>query len=506
MDKLAGLVAAVILTAVATAAGMALTGGIAFVSTRGVSMEPRISHGDLVVVAPVASYEVGDVAAYRSEQLDTVVLHRIVDTEADGFTFKGDHNSWLDPERPTGDELIGKKVLHIPSGGVWLDRLTSPAALGLVTFGLLATGGAAVRAPRRRRGKTMSQHAARSHKPRRSMVGLPPWASTTAVVAAVTGLVGVGLGVLAWTTPSSAPSPMGAEARPRPTMAFSYSAEVPESPAYDDATVTPPEPIFRKIVDEVEVAYTYRGRPGTVSVAAELSTPSGWHSRVPLSAERRFSGNSYSGTVTLDLAALERHAHAAAEATGIAANQVDVTVVPTVTTSGGKTFAPELAFSLSPLQLTMVGEADSLTVGTADAGRPAAGATAGLTIAGRTVSVPTARMISLLLVAGALLAAGFVAAFARLSAPATESAAIHRRYGQMLVRVQPMPAPAGRPIIDVADFATLATIAERYELLVLHWSRSDVETFVVQDQGTTFRYRTGVGVVRESAERVPAVL
>jgi hypothetical protein len=26
---------------------------------------------------------------------------------------------------------------------------------------------------------------------------------------------------------------------------------------------------------------------------------------------------------------------------------------------------------------------------------------------------------------------------------------------------------------------------------VLHWSRSSVETFVVQDEGTTFRYRSG---------------
>jgi len=44
------------------------------------------------------------------------------------------------------------------------------------------------------------------------------------------------------------------------------------------------------------------------------------------------------------------------------------------------------------------------------------------------------------------------------------------------------------------DFATLAKLAERYQLLVLHWSRSDVETFVVQDQATTYRYRTGAGM------------
>ena len=53
--------------------------------------------------------------------------------------------------------------------------------------------------------------------------------------------------------------------------------------------------------------------------------------------------------------------------------------------------------------------------------------------------------------------------------------------------------PAGRSL-DVPDFATLAKLAERYGLLVMHWSRTDVDTFVVQDDGTTYRYRTGDGV------------
>lgn len=41
----------------------------------------------------------------------------------------------------------------------------------------------------------------------------------------------------------------------------------------------------------------------------------------------------------------------------------------------------------------------------------------------------------------------------------------------------------------MSEFATLVKLAERYGLLVLHWSRSNIETFVVQDESTTFRYR-----------------
>ena len=40
--------------------------------------------------------------------------------------------------------------------------------------------------------------------------------------------------------------------------------------------------------------------------------------------------------------------------------------------------------------------------------------------------------------------------------------------------------------------ASLVKLAERYGLLVLTWSRGGVDTYVVQDEGTTYRYRTGV--------------
>ena len=56
-----------------------------------------------------------------------------------------------------------------------------------------------------------------------------------------------------------------------------------------------------------------------------------------------------------------------------------------------------------------------------------------------------------------------------------------------------MRAPTGRPVVDVIEFATLARRAERYGLLVLHRRRSGVETFIVQDESTTYGYRTGAG-------------
>lgn len=167
MRKLVVVALALLTSAALAGTGLVLTGTVTLVTTHGNSMEPRIHAGDLVVVTPRSSYAVGDSVAYHSEELDTTVLHRIVGVEDGRYTFKGDNNSWLDPERPTAGRLVGKEVLHIPAGGTWLDRATSPVALGLLAFALLFGGSATTTRARRarRRSRTMSQHAARSTQP-----------------------------------------------------------------------------------------------------------------------------------------------------------------------------------------------------------------------------------------------------------------------------------------------------------------------------------------------------
>src|SRR5438067_683220 len=73
-----------------------LGGGTTYVATHGISMEPRFHTGDLAVLSPADGYSVGDVVAYHSDSLHTIVMHRIVSGDGNGFTTKGDNNSWLD--------------------------------------------------------------------------------------------------------------------------------------------------------------------------------------------------------------------------------------------------------------------------------------------------------------------------------------------------------------------------------------------------------------------------
>jgi signal peptidase I len=104
-----------------------LGGTAAFAVVDGTSMLPRFQRGDLVILHKAPDYRLGDVVAYRSEMLHRIVLHRIVKISGDHYTFKGDNNSWLDPETPRRDQLAGTLWLRLPRAGEATTLIRRPA-------------------------------------------------------------------------------------------------------------------------------------------------------------------------------------------------------------------------------------------------------------------------------------------------------------------------------------------------------------------------------------------
>jgi signal peptidase I len=114
-------------------------GSTTYLVTRGASMKPGFSSGDLAIVRRSDSYRVGDVAAYRSLTLRRVVLHRIVAASGSTYTFKGDANSFRDPEQVRRTDVVGKLSVRVPKLGSVLLWLSSPFnALLLAMFVTLA--------------------------------------------------------------------------------------------------------------------------------------------------------------------------------------------------------------------------------------------------------------------------------------------------------------------------------------------------------------------------------
>lgn len=346
----------------------------------------------------------------------------------------------------------------------------------------------------------MSRHLVPATRTRRR--GLPAmlerplrvWTATAAGAVVLSAALG------AWAWPGPATAAGAGTSSPGEKISFSYTAPVRPSAAYDGTTASSPDPVFRRVLaGNVTVSYTYRGPAAAISVAAQLSTPGGWHTTIPLKDATSVSGNADTGTVDLDLQALEAKAQAAAQATGIAGTPITVTVVPTVRAAGSPDFAPALRFSLTPVQLSLTDPA-SLTAQTPAASSAPAMGERSLRFGPWSLTTVLARPLSAGVFAAGLLALALIGAVARRRGPADEASEIRRRWGNLLVPVHPTPVPPGRAAVDVADFDTLAKLAERYGLLILHWSRSGVETFLVHDENTAYRYRTGH--VAASAEKV----
>lgn len=86
----------------------------------GVSMEPTVMAGDVVITREVAAeaVEVGDIIRYQRN--DVFILHRVVEIQQDGgevqFITRGDANHTLDPPvKPY--QLSGKVILTVPKIG-----------------------------------------------------------------------------------------------------------------------------------------------------------------------------------------------------------------------------------------------------------------------------------------------------------------------------------------------------------------------------------------------------
>ena len=492
-----------------------------YVVTHGVSMEPRFHSGDLAIVRPAGQYRVGDVVAYHSSLLRLVVLHRIVAIHNGHYTFKGDNNNFLDPVQPTRDELVGKLWLHVPRGGVVLAWLHTPVVDGLVcgVLGLTLLYGFGQQRQRRRRRRRSRSGPGRQGPP---LVNTPrhhPIARSVDVgvflAAALTVAVFVVLSVLTFASPARQTATV--DTRYTQQASFRYSARVPPGLVYPAGTVETNNPIFLSIVHHLDVRIAYRftsAAPSTIAgterVSLELIGPSGWTRSFVLAPPTRFVGTATSTVVTLNLRHLESLMSRVEQLTGNPAfGALSVAVEPVVRvrgTLGGHpittTFRRALTFQLASGQLQPSGGslAASSTPGTGtnnaqtdytqsqagSIGTPGSEPTT-ITILGVSEQISLLRWLSLL---GLLLSvAGILLLYLRKRGePFVESVHIQRHHGHLIVPIV-AGEDLGWPPVDVPNIKALVRLAESGQRLILHNRSGDVDTYMVNDEGTVYRYQ-----------------
>jgi signal peptidase I len=511
------LLALLLATAWIVAGPERLGGSTTYVTTHGTSMEPRFHTGDLALVRASGRYDVGDVVAYRSATLHRVVLHRVVGRRGDRYVFKGDHNDFVDPERPTRAQLVGRLWVRIPHGGAALGLLQSPLVAALLCGGV----GVALVAPARHRGrKRRARGRSRAWAPggavmtaaRRARVPLDPDARLVLAGCAVLAGVCLLVGLLAWTRPATRTGTEKVAYTQK--VHFSYRADAPGGAVYPDGVVRTGDPIFLKLVDDVDVKVAYRldaparaRLSGTQEVRVRLTSPSGWTRTLRLAPETTFSGTAATATVTLDLARIRDLIDRVEALTGTASGApFTVAILPVVRvkgTVGGAAlttrYAPALSFQLDPLQMRVGtgAAAPGATGADADAGfAPSrAGSVAApsrapnhLRALGRSIAVDPARWLALVgLLAAAALAVLTLAHQRRR--PTDPYTLIRARYGHLIVPIASYVHDPSQPVVDVTSIDALAQIAIRGERVILHHDRLDSETYLVDDDGTLFRYQ-----------------
>lgn len=95
------------------------------------SMEPAVNVGGIVIVAPHATYGVGDIITFGSDTKNRIpVTHRIVEVVPTGMTTayrtKGDANEEADGQLVRAREVIGKVVFDLPYVGYAIDFARTP--------------------------------------------------------------------------------------------------------------------------------------------------------------------------------------------------------------------------------------------------------------------------------------------------------------------------------------------------------------------------------------------
>jgi signal peptidase I len=475
-------------------------GSTAYVIVSGSSMQPGIDGGDLVLLRNAQDYRVGDVVGYRSPSLHTVVLHRIVHVDGGRFTFKGDSNSWIDPDRPSASDLLGRMWVRVPGVGSALRRPWVMFALvGVLLVG--AFGGLGAGRSRRRRA-TLPARPAHPSTGRADPAAI--WISTGLALAAA-----VALGGVAFTTSETRETAIRAPYAQ--SGSFTYAAAVPPGPVYGDGAVATGDPVYLRLAGELDVAFGYTFRSdvphrttGTGQLFLVISDVNGWSRRSALGPSATIANDGATLTGRLDLTAIHRLLVRVERLTGVVRDRYELRVVAdvraAVSGSGGTeqvAFAPGLAFQIDALELqlspggTALGEGGGMLHPTAEgslealAVRPAA-----LSVLGRQLDVRTARLAA---VAGAVVSLGVLVvaiALARRRRGEDEASLIHRRYGRILVPVRGPMTPASRQV-EVADMDTLVRLAEHHECLILHGRTDSGHDFAVEHDGV--RYRYGVG-------------
>jgi len=500
-------------------------GPVAYAVINGQSMEPSLRADDLVIVKRAPAYGIGDAIAYRSENLDRMVLHRVVARNGERFVTKGDNNDFLDGDSPAESDVVGKLWVHVPKAGMVFRYLRSPSGMGVGLIGVLAALGffsTSVRRKRRAGRRAITREGALANvvaapispalvpaPPARPKTYRSPLKKLRVIAAAWMALllIAAAAGVITRTWDPLIERSENVSYKHHGT--FAYSAPAPRGPVYQEPTIATGDPVFVKLVDRLDVDFDYKLETNAaheVGVTGEmlgvLRAEGGWERTIPLASETRIEDDALTLSGRIDLNRIRAVTKDVERLTGFAPGSYSLAVEPHIQTNGmiagseiSDDFAPRLLLELDPIRLAIVREQDEkpgdfeklLNPSTPASVKVRTMAPHPLTIAGREVQAEGLQK--------AATGTGIVALVGLLTTiivmirkrPRDEVAKIQARYGSLIIPVTDVPQLL-RETVDVKDIDTLVRLAHQFEQPIMH--REDVagHSFLLYFDGLLYRY------------------
>ena len=468
-----------------------LGGGTTYVSTHGTSMEPRFHTGDLAVLSPGAPYVVGDVIAYYSDNLHTIVMHRIVSADGDRVVTKGDNNDWLDEDHPRQDEILGRLFVRIPHGGQILSALRSPGLLLPLAVGLLGVLGAMQDPRGRRTARWMRRRA-------------PVFAMSTRGRARQVAL-GAGVAVLASTVgcavllalPSTQTDTHDLQVTEK--SQFSYTGKAAPGTTYPTGVLQTGDTVWNRLVHDVTVSLAtaldgpgVAGLTGSVRLDVVVTAADGWSSVVNTGSAAPLQNGTATAAVGVDPEAamdlLSRHY----KETGSPSGGATLTVRPVSDMTGtvqGHAFtadAPQgLGFTLDEMSLRPTATDAATLAPTTKTSVPVQEVVPRrLTVLAASVPIGVARKLVGVVLLLSLIALSAGAWVGRIGRGDVSGRFLARHADRILPVASFSP---GATVIDVSDAESLHRVAERFDTVVLHHAGPDEEVFAVRDLDATAR-------------------
>jgi len=518
-------------------------GGLAsYVIVYGSSMEPNFHIGDLVIAHRQAVYQVGDAVVYQNIELQGFVFHRIISESAGQFTLQGDNNPWVDTYQPSQEELVGKLWLHIPRGGVVMQKVRSPWVMALVaaTLGLLVVS--SLNSEKARGRKNMSKKSiqerltslnqnirswfAQISQPEPGGGATSSQAGTWEAYFYLLGLIlflSLIVGIISFSKPNT--RIVSDDIQIQHLGIFSYLASAPQG-IYDSNAIKSGDPIFPRLTCAVDVSLQYTLiAPGASNVTGSYQLTavireqnSGWERRIPLQEKTSFSSSTFGTTAKLDLCKIEALTQSMEQETEFHPGSYTLSVVPLVLLNGefpdrameGR-FNSGLTFTYDHVHFFLAQEKDTdnpLSLTVTETLPSTRAETNTVVFLGTQLAVPALKWAAVLGLVASL--AGLLALGARLKSMSQNDQAgyFRAKYDSLMVDVQSSAWQAGSKLMNVTSIDALAKLAERYNAMILHVEREHAHEYFVQAGDTIYTYSlqkndAGTAVPATEAEHVP---